>query len=149
MSKTKYVYIVKRWQPDEDYLGIPIYIYTKEEDAIQAARNLNKTYGDNCIFSLDGDFELVLNEEYYHYYEVERCIFDNHIPEQEKYYEYFVISVSGITYVAKDTTITTHNLMNAMQFDTWDQARAMIEVLEKANVYNNETLTVRGVNHIL
>lgn len=144
-SKTKYVYVVKQYQPEADYDGETIYVYTKEENAVQAARNLNKTYGKGCNFSIEGDFENYIDYYLSHYYTVESIIMDDHIPELEKYYDEFVIE-TNTGYVAKKD-MYTNNIDNAMSFNTWDQARAMVEVLEKTDIYPNDHLLVRGINN--
>ena len=69
--KNQIVYMVKQYQPTEGYNGDTIYVFSKEEEAVKIARDLNKTYGDNAIFSLDGDYEESLNEENCHFYIVE------------------------------------------------------------------------------
>ena len=142
--KNQTVYVVQQYQPQEGYNGEIIYTYTNEEDANQAARNLNKTYGKNCIFNMKGDYEQSLDEEDCHFYLVEACIIDDHIPEQEKYYNYFVIKV-GWNFVGEDDMIVA-GINNAKKFNTWDEARSMIKVLESLSVYEHAgPLYIKGV----
>jgi hypothetical protein len=144
-EKNTCVYVVKQFQPQENYNGDIIYTYTKEEDAVKAARNLNKTYGDNCIFDMNGDYEETLNEENCHFYLVEACVVDTYIPEEEKYYEFFVIK-AGWNFVGENDTIV-EDVDKAMKFNTWDEARSMIKVLESLDVCDRLPLYVKGINH--
>lgn len=139
------IYVVKQYQPQEGYNGEIIYTYTNEEDATQAARNLNKTYGNKCIFNMDGDYEESLDEDNCHFYTVEACIVDNCIPEQEKYYNYFVIKV-GWDFIGENDTIVEH-IDKAMKFNTWDEARSMIKVLESLSITEEKgPLYIQGVD---
>jgi hypothetical protein len=139
------VYLVKQFQPQEGYNGDVVYTYTNEEDANQAARNLNKTYGSNCLFSIDGDYEVSLDEENCHFYLVEPCVIDTSIPREEKYYEYFVIKV-GWNFIGENDTIVEH-LDKAMKFNTWDEARSMIKVLESLGIAKEKgPLYIQGVD---
>ena len=141
-NKNTCVYVVKQYQPQEDYNGEIIYIYTNEEDAIQAARNLNKTYGENCIFDMDGDHEQTLNEDC-HFYLVEACIIDDHIPEQEKYYDYFVVK-AGRNFIGENDTIV-EKAKDAMKFNSWDEARSMIKVFQSLDICEGLPLYVQGM----
>ena len=144
-DKNTCVYVVKQFQPQEGYNGEIIYTYTNEEDAVQAARNLNKTYGKNCIFNMDGDYEQSLDEENCHFYLVEACVIDDYIPEQEKYYNYFVIK-AGWDFIGENDTIVEH-IDKAMKFNTWDEARSMIKVLESLNIAEEKgPLYIQGVD---
>ena len=143
-GKNTCVYVVKQFQPQAGYSGDIIYTYTKEEDAVEASRNLNKTYGDNCIFDMNGDYEETLNEENCHFYLVEACIVDTYIPEEEKYYEFFVIK-AGWNFVGENDTIV-EDVDKAMKFNTWDEARSMIKVLESMKVCEGLPLYVKGMN---
>lgn len=131
-DKNTCIYVVKQYQPQEGYNGEIIYTYTNEEDANQAARNLNKTYGNKCIFNMDGDYEESLDEENCHFYLVEACVIDDHIPEQEKYYDYFVVKV-GWNFIGENDTIV-EKAKDAMKFNTWDEARSMIKVFESLDI---------------
>lgn len=145
MSKDKNacVYVVKQYQPQAGYNGEIVYTYTNEEDAIQAARNLNKTCGKNCIFNMDGDYEQSLNEKNCHFYLVEACVIDDHIPEQEKYYDYFVVK-AGWNFIGKNDTIV-EKAKDAMKFNSWDEARSMIKVLESLDICRGLPLYVQGM----
>ena len=146
-NKNTCVYVVKQFQPQEGYNGDIIYTYTNEEDAIQAARNLNKTDGNRCIFNMDGDYEQSLDEENCHFYLVEACVIDDYIPEQEKYYNYFVIK-AGWDFIGENDTIVEH-IDKAMKFNTWDEARSMIKVLESLDIYEGVgPMYIKGVNKI-
>ena len=90
-DKNTCIYVVKQFQPQDGYNGEIIYTYTNEENANQAARNLNKTYGNKCIFTMEGDYVESLDEEDCHFYLVEACVVVNYVPNQKKYYNYFVI----------------------------------------------------------
>lgn len=142
-SKNTCVYVVKQFQPREGYNGEIIYTYNNEEDATQAARNLNKTYGDKCIFSMDGDYEESLDEENCHFYIVEACTIDSHIPEQEKYYDYFVVK-AGWNFIGENDTIV-EKAKDAMKFNSWDEARSMIKVFKSLDIYEGLPLYVQGV----
>lgn len=144
-NKNRCVYVVKQYQPQEGYNGEIIYTYTNEEDATQAARNLNKTYGNKCIFTIDGDYEQTLDEENCHFYLVEVCAIDNYIPKQEIYYEFFVVK-AGWNYIGENDTIV-ENVDKAMQFKSWDDARSMIKVLESLGITEeNGPLYIQGIN---
>lgn len=138
------IYVVKQYQPQEGYNGEIIYTYTNEEDANQAARNLNKTYGNKCIFNMDGDYEETLDEETCHFYLVEACVIDNYIPEQEKYYNYFVVR-AGWNFIGKNDTIV-EKTAQAMKFNTWDEARSMIKVFKSLDICEGLPLYVQGIN---
>ena len=143
-NKNTCVYVVKQYyQPQEDYNGKIIYTYTNEEDAIQAARNLNKTYGKNCIFNMDGDYEQTLNEEDCHFYLVGACAIDDHIPAPEKYYDYFVVK-AGWNFIGENDTIV-EKAKDAMKFNSWDEARSMIKVLESLDICEGLPLYVQGM----
>lgn len=142
-NKNACVYVVKQYQPQAGYNGEIVYTYTNEEDAIQAARNLNKTCGKNCIFNMDGDYEQSLNEKNCHFYLVEACTIDDHIPEQEKYYDYFVVK-AGWNFIGKNDTIV-EKAKDAMKFNSWDEARSMIKVLESLGIYKGLPLYVQGM----
>src|SRR5574344_267942 len=145
MSKDKNtcIYVVKQYQPQAGYNGEIVYTYINEEDAIQAARNLNKTCGKNCIFNMDGDYEQNLNEKNCHFYLVEACVIDDHIPEQEKHYDYFMIK-AGCNFIGKNDTIV-EKAKDAMKFNTWDEARSMIKVLESLDICEGLPLYVQGM----
>ena len=146
MSHQTYYYAVRQYQPQEGYNGETVYCYEKEETAIECARILNKTYGDNCIFSMEGDFEECLSEDKCHYYTVETFMIDSDetMPDEFKYYNYFVIKV-GWNFVGEDDMIVS-GINNAKKFNTWDEARSMIKVLESLSVYEHAgPLYVKGV----
>lgn len=142
-SKNTCIYVVKQYQPREGYNGDIIYTYNNEEDATQAARNLNKTYGDKCIFSMDGDYEESLDEENCHFYIVEACAIDSHIPEQEKYYDYFIVK-AGWNFIGENDTIV-EKAKDAMKFNTWDEARSMIKVFKSLDICEGLPLYVQGM----
>lgn len=143
-NKNTCVYVVKQYyQPQEDYNGKIIYTYTNEEDAIQAARNLNKTYGKNCIFNMDGDYEQTLNEEDCHFYLVGACVIDDHIPAPEKYYDYFMVK-AGWNFIGENDTMV-EKAKDAMKFNSWDEARSMIKVLESLGICEGLPLYVQGM----
>lgn len=135
MKEKQTVYMVKQYQPTQGYTGDTIYIFSKEETAIECARILNKTYGDNCIFNMEGDFEECLNEDNCHYYTVETFIVDNDetLPDILQYYDFFVIKV-GWFYVG-DNDMKVQSIDEAKKFNTWDEARSMIKVLESLDIY--------------
>lgn len=142
-NKNACVYVVKQYQPQAGYNGEIVYTYTNEEDAIQAARNLNKTCGKNCIFNMDGDYEQTLNEKNCHFYLVEACVIDDHIPEQEKYYDYFMVK-AGRNFIGKNDAIV-EKAKDAMKFNSWDEARSMIKVLESLGICEGLPLYVQGM----
>ena len=142
-DKNACVYVVKQYQPQAGYNGEIVYTYTNEEDAIQAARNLNKTCGKNCIFNMDGDYEQSLNEQNCHFYLVEACIIDDHIPEQEKYYDCFVVK-AGWNFIGKNDAIV-EKAKDAMKFNSRDEARSMIKVLESLGICEGLPLYVQGM----
>jgi len=142
-NKNTCIYVVKQYQPREGYNGEIIYTYNNEEDATQAARNLNKTYGDKCIFSMDGDYEESLDEENCHFYIVEACAIDDHIPEQEKYYDYFIVK-AGWNFIGENDTIV-EKAKDAMKFNSWDEARSMIKVFESLNICEGLPLFIQGM----
>ena len=129
----KAVHVVKQYQPTEGYNGDIVYAYSKEADAIEAARILNKTYGDNCIFSMEGDYEETLNEDNCHFYTVEAAVVDEPLPDDSKYYDYFVIKC-GWFYVG-DNDMKVQSVDEAKKFNTWDEARGMVKVLESLDIY--------------
>ena len=148
MSHQTYYYAVRQYQPQENYNGETVYCYEKEETAIECARILNKTYGDNCIFNMEGDFEECLNEDNCHYYTVETFRIDNDetMPDKLQYYEFFVIKV-GWFYVG-DNDMKVNGINNAKKFNTWDEARSMIKVLESLDVYEGVgPMYIKGINH--
>ena len=49
----KYVYVVMNYKGE---VGISVGVYTEKCDAYKLARQYNKHYGTNCIFTRDGDF---------------------------------------------------------------------------------------------
>lgn len=143
------IFLVKQYQPTSDYHGEPIYCYTKEEHAIQAARNLNKTYGDNCIFSMEGDYVESLNEDNCHFYIVDTLVINDSkpketvIPEQEQYYDCYVIK-AGWFYVGDNDTKVS-DIENAKKFETWDEARCMLKVLDSLDIYDCGPLYIKGL----
>lgn len=143
MKKKQTVYMVKQYQPTQGYNGDTIYIFSKEEEAVNVARDLNKTYGDNCIFNMDGDYEETLNEENCHFYLVEPAIVDTEYLTEGKYYDFFVIKV-GWAYVGEDDT-RVDSMDRAKKFDTWDEARSFIKVLESLDIYEHSgPLYIKG-----
>lgn len=144
-DKNTCVYVVKQFQPQEGYNGEIIYHYTNKEDANQAARNLNKTYGNRCIFNMDGDYEKSLDEENCHFYLAEACAIDEHVPEQEKYYNYFVIK-AGWDFIGENDTIV-EKAKDAMKFNSWDEARGMIKVFESLDICEGLLLYVQGIQN--
>lgn len=42
--QVKTVYVVRQWQPDENYLGLPCGVYTDYDTAVKVMKKLNKTY---------------------------------------------------------------------------------------------------------
>ena len=142
------IYVVKQYQPAEGYNGDMVYAYSKEETAIECARILNKTYGDNCIFSMEGDHEETLNEDNCHFYIVEALVVtEQPLPDDSKYYDYFVIKV-GWFYVG-DNDVKVQNIDEAKKFNTWDDARSMIKVLESLDIYEGVgPMYIKGVNKI-
>lgn len=145
--KTKVIYGVRQYQPQEDYNGEPVYCYDKEETAIECARILNKTYGDNCIFNMKGDFEECLSEDNCHYYTVETFIIDDDetLPDRLQYYSFFVIKVGGLFYVGNND-VKVRNIDEAKKFNTWDEARSMIKVLESLDIYEGVgPLYIKGI----
>ena len=146
-DENAYIYVVKQYQPREGYTGDIIYTYTDEEDATRAARNLNKTYGDKCIFTIDGDYEESLDEDNCHFYIVEACAIDNYVPKQEKYYDYFVVK-AGWNFIGENDTIV-EKAENAMKFNSWDEARSMIKVFESLDICEGVgPMYIKGVNKI-
>ncbi len=143
-DKNTCIYVVKQYQPQEGYNGEIIYTYTNEEDATQAARNLNKTYGSNSLFTVEGDYIQSLNEENCHFYLVEACIIDNTVPKEEKYYEFFVVK-AGWNYIGENDTVV-EDVDKAMKFSNWDDARMMIKVLESMKICEDLPLYVKGMN---
>ena len=148
----RYTYVVKQYQPSDGYNGDPIYVYTREEDAITAVRNLNKTYGVGCIFDEDGDLLEVLEEDYPHYYTYESILLNDHIPQEEKICESYVIEIKSnigyirhVGFVGKDD-MKTEDINNAKTFYTWDDAHAMITVLEKLGLYTDYHLIIGRIN---
>ena len=140
----KVCYAVKQYQPQEGYNGEIVYCYENEETATKAARILNKTYGDNCIFDINGDYVESLNEDNCHFYIVEAAVVNEPLPDEFKYYNYFVIKV-GWNFVGEDDMIVA-GINNAKKFNTWDEARSMIKVLESLSVYEHAgPLYVKGV----
>ena len=49
----KYVYVVMSYKGEA---GIVVGVYTEKCDAYKLARQYNKHYGANCLFTRDGDF---------------------------------------------------------------------------------------------
>ena len=96
------------------------------------------------MFSIDGDYEVSLDEENCHFYLVEPCVIDTSIPREEKYYEYFVIK-AGWNYIGENDTIV-ENVDKAMKFNNWDEARSMIKVLESMKICEGVPLYVKGMN---
>lgn len=143
-EKKSKVYLVKQYQPQEGFNGDVVYTYLNEADAYTAARNLNKTYGSNCLFSIEGDYEQSLDEENCHFYLVEACVIDSTIPREERYYEFFVVK-AGWNYIGENDTIV-EDVNKAMKFNTWDEARSMIKVFESMKICEGLPLYVKGVN---
>lgn len=141
------IYVVKQYQPTEGYNGDIIYAYSKEETAIEAARILNKTYGDNCIFSMEGDYEETLNEDNCHFYIVEPVVVkEQPLPDDSKYYDYFVIKC-GWFYVGEEGI--TQDKDKVQKFNTWDEARSMLKVFQSLDIYKDEgPLYIKGF-HIM
>lgn len=146
MKKKQTVYMVKQYQPTQGYNGDTIYIFSKEEEAIDVARDLNKTYGNKCIFNMDGDYEESLDEENCHFYLVEPAIVDMQYATEGKYYNYFVIK-AGWFFIGENDTVVEH-IDKAMKFNTWDEARSMIKVLESLNIVEEKgPLYIQGVDN--
>ena len=66
---SKVIYVVLQTQPEENYFETVIRIYESKEQAETCARNLNKTYGYGCRFNEHGDYEKILSDDAYHFYE--------------------------------------------------------------------------------
>ena len=142
--KRQTIYMVKQYQPTEGYNGDTIYVFSKEEEAVKIARDLNKTYGDNATFTLEGDYEESLNEENCHFYTVEPAQVDMAYATEGKYYDHFVIKVGWFYVGDKDTIV--NSIDEAKKFDTWDEARSMIKVLESLGIYEDKgPLYIKGV----
>jgi len=139
----KKIHVVKQYQPTEGYNGDIICAYSKEADAIEAARILNKTYGDNCTFNMDGDYEETLNEDNCHFYIVETAFVDEPLPDDSRYYDYFIIKC-GWVYVGENGI--TEDKDKAKKFSTWDEARSMIKVLNSLDIYKDKgPLYIKGI----
>lgn len=70
----KTVFIVKQYQPEENYMGHPCAVFDTYEEAQKEARDLNVRYGKNIVLDEDGNFCEICEDAYeedYHYYEVE------------------------------------------------------------------------------
>ena len=146
MKKKQTVYMVKQYQPTQGYNGDTIYIFSNEEEAVDVARDLNKTYGNKCIFTMEGDYVESLDEENCHFYLVEPTIVDMKYVKEGKYYNYFVIK-AGWNFIGKNDTIVEH-IDKAMKFNTWDEARSMIKVLESLNIVEEKgPLYIQGVDN--
>ena len=70
--KKQVVYVVRQTQTCENFYKTAIYVCSTEEEATRRARLLNQTYGSNCKFSEDWDYEDIdEGAEDYHFYDVE------------------------------------------------------------------------------
>ena len=70
--KKQVVYVVRQTQTCENFYHTAIYVCSTEEEATRRARLLNQTYGSNCKFSEDWDYEdIEEGAEDYHFYDVE------------------------------------------------------------------------------
>jgi hypothetical protein len=65
------IYLVRQTQPEENYVGHTIGVFTDENKALELSRKLNKQYGSGCIFDEDGDLMEVEDGEFAHYYDVD------------------------------------------------------------------------------
>lgn len=70
--KKQVVYVVRQTQTCENFYDTAIYVCSTEKEATRRARLLNQTYGSNCKFSDEWDYEdIEEGAEDYHYYDVE------------------------------------------------------------------------------
>lgn len=153
-TKNKVMYAVRQHQAESEYDGELIYLYDNRNDAVEAARNLNITYGNNCVFSPEGDFMEAMDEpESSHWYEVEQMTVDKHIPVIQEYGSY-AISVWEYNggrfghwkgYVAR-ADMMTERIDEAMVFDTWNEVMRTIKMFNNLDMYGDKTLTVEKVH---
>lgn len=85
----EYVYLVRESESStlgEEWSGsqdTTIYVFTDKDEAIKVARKLNKTKGQGCEFSKEGDFierDYDLDEDI-HYFDVQKIIINPIIKE--------------------------------------------------------------------
>lgn len=151
-TKNKAMYAVRQHQAESEYDGELIYIYDNRNDAVEAARNLNITYGNNCVFSPEGDFMEAMDEdESSHWYEVEQMDIDKNIPVIEQYGKY-AISVWEIGmfnhwrgYVAR-ADMMTEIIDQAMIFDDWNEVMRTIRMFNNLDMYGDKRLVVEKVH---
>lgn len=139
------VWVVKQYQPDEGFNGEPVYIYTDEDTAIQCARNLNKTYSTGCTLTVDGDLDETLDENCYHYYDIEHMKLNEELPEVPN--ETCVIEVwdegkdYSTSYVGNNK-MKVEDINEAKQFKNWDEAMKYLHTLEALDVYEDKYLVI-------
>ena len=71
MTDKKYVWCVRQTQPADDYDQRTIAVFDNKQDALNLARQLNKVYGQNCIFDKDWDLIEYDMQDDPHYYDTE------------------------------------------------------------------------------
>lgn len=80
------IFIVKQYQPEENYMGHPCAVFNNYEAAQEEAQDLNVRYGKNIVLDEKGNFLGIKSntcEDDYHYYEVEEFVLDKSCTRME------------------------------------------------------------------
>ena len=72
----KKVYVVRQWQPEENYMGCPCGVYTDYDDAVKVMKELNKEYSFGMKWYkgeeyVKGEVSEDAWEDAYHYYDID------------------------------------------------------------------------------
>lgn len=68
------IYVVRQWQPDENYMGTAVCAFTNYDDAVKEMKRLNKEYSYGVKWYKGEKYENcdVDEDDYdYHYYDVD------------------------------------------------------------------------------
>lgn len=70
----KKIYVVRQWQPDEDYMGTAYCAFTNYDDAVKEMKKLNKEYSYGVKWYKGEkyeDCEIEEDNRDYHYYDID------------------------------------------------------------------------------
>ena len=72
----KKVYVVRQWQPSENYMGTACGVYTDHDMAVEVMKKLNKEYSYGMVWYpnkkyIDGVIGEDTWEDAYHYYDID------------------------------------------------------------------------------
>lgn len=157
MKNNDVVYLVRQYQPMEEYIHKTIYVFDDEQKAIEACRILNKTYGVGCRLSKYGDFIEVIDYDEAHYYSYEVMklneeVVASFIKNDYKYvieiYQEGSHSFRGEYLSNIKNELITNNINNAKVFNTWEEASELIDMIGRIGAYDTCRMSINRLNEL-